>query len=157
MRDEVPGYSTPTGDAWRWPDVLDRWRYWAPLSSPNSVILGETHTTRCVTALRLLCDLIDLRATDLCATLVRVIDPDRVRRRSIEDDWLIANTIDAVIAEQERRDGVLDTRYFERTAQRRAVPLSTARYVGDVERADHTDADEAWRLAWNGVMKRPVY
>lgn len=133
------GFCALTGDAWRWPDVLDRWKHWEHTYSTLWAYVGVHHW-------------------DLCQLIANVLDGVDIDERTPEEDWTIANVIDAAVAEQARRRGILDARYFERTAPRSTAcrTSSTQHHTRHRSALDDRFSAIGARLAWHGVMKRNV-
>lgn len=94
----MQGYADRTGHPHRWPDVLDRWSYWddpgsviyihdAALPKPNAATLARH------------CRVTHL---DLIAVLHGVLANIDLDDRTIEDDHVLANVLDAVLVQQLR-------------------------------------------------------
>lgn len=134
-------YCGPTGDAFRWPDVLNTWRHWETVLSVWRS--AQDWPTR-------LCARAGVHDPRLVGAVVHACVDIDIDLRTEEQDWTIANVLDSAIAEQARIDGVINAGYFARTAPRKESSQLT-RFVGLCD-----NRLETARIAWNGVMKRNV-
>jgi hypothetical protein len=139
------GYLQPTGDSFRWPDVLDAWAYWEhtdparklpALLAPLRARSGKSP-----------CDYFD---ADLKDAICAAVDGVDIENRSVDEDWTSASIIDAAVAEQCRRDGIMDATRLRTPARLQSL----SRYRGKCDTRDTYFAEI--RAIYNGVIKRTV-
>ena len=94
---KMQDYADRTGHPHRWPDVLDWWRYWDDVG----VQIHDEAMVRPDAAN--LARLAHVTHPDLIAALRGALADVDLDRRTVEDDRVLANVLDAVITEQIRR------------------------------------------------------
>lgn len=127
------GYTQPTGDAFRWPDVLDQWEHWEHADPARKLpaLLAPDARFRIGSAATYF-------DADLRQAIYAVVSGIDIDRRTVEEDWLIANTVDAAVAEQARRGPIICVERLREPERRQSLSPYTGKCDKRFEMADVT-------------------